>query len=97
MTNNEEKSLHSFSAAVRQLILQYKLLQDKCVQLQFALKEKDDEVAALQQTLSETRKNYADLKMAKMIEIGDGDVKDAKLRVSQLIREVDKCIAMLNV
>ena len=36
------------------------------------------------------------LKMAKMMEISDGDLQGAKDRLSKLIREVNKCISMLQ-
>jgi hypothetical protein len=34
--------------------------------------------------------------MAKMIEITDGDLEDAKARVAKMIRDVNKCIALLS-
>ncbi len=97
MTPAEEKSLQTFSASVRQLILQYKLLQEKCADLQKMLSEKDDEIAALQQSLSAAQQTYSNLKMARLMEVGDDDVRSAKQRISKLVKEVDKCIALLNV
>ena len=32
-----------------------------------------------------------------MIELNDSDLKDAKQRLAKLVRDVDKCIALLNV
>ena len=40
--------------------------------------------------------DYNSLKMAKMIEITDGDLTGAKDRLSRLIRDVNKCIAILS-
>ena len=39
---------------------------------------------------------YQSLKMAKMMEITDGDLTGAKDRLSKLIRDVNKCIAILS-
>ena len=39
---------------------------------------------------------YNALKMAKMIEITDADMESARKRLSKLIRDVDKCITLLN-
>ena len=36
------------------------------------------------------------LKMAKMLEITDGDLESARARVAKMIREVNKCIAILS-
>jgi hypothetical protein len=34
--------------------------------------------------------------MAKMLEITDGDLDSAKSRVAKMIRDVNKCIALLS-
>ena len=39
---------------------------------------------------------YTNLKMARTISIHDKDINDTKQRLSRLVREVDKCIALLN-
>ena len=41
--------------------------------------------------------DYANLKIAKMLDICSNDIENAKSRLSKLVREVDKCIALLNV
>ena len=40
--------------------------------------------------------DYESLKMAKMIEISDGELDSAKKRLSKLIRDVNKCITLLS-
>ena len=40
--------------------------------------------------------NYTNLKSATSICLNGCDVKESKLRLSKLVREVDKCIALLN-
>ncbi|MDR0505885.1 MAG: hypothetical protein LBH32_03575 [Dysgonamonadaceae bacterium] len=39
---------------------------------------------------------YDNLKMVKIISVKQDDFKAAKNRLSKLVREVDKCIALLN-
>ena len=51
----------------------------------------------LQVEQEELKAAYESLKIAKMIEISDTDMKNAKSRLSKLVREVNKCIALLNV
>lgn len=50
----------------------------------------------LKSTLEQAQKDYDSLKMAKMMEISDGDIESAKRRLSGLIREVNKCITLLS-
>ena len=39
---------------------------------------------------------YANLKSARIISINDNELKDTRQRLMKLVREVDKCIALLN-
>ena len=39
---------------------------------------------------------YTDLKTARTISLYDKDIKDTKQRLASLVREVDRCIALLN-
>ena len=40
--------------------------------------------------------DYNSLKMARMLEVTDGDLEGAKARVAKMIREVDKAIKLLS-
>lgn len=56
----------------------------------------EQDIKQLQAKLDQEQQNYNSLKMAKMIEITDGDLDGAKERLSKLIRDVNKCIAILS-
>ena len=59
--------------------------------------EKEAQVERLQATCDELRQHYANLKMAAMMKISNGDLEEAKAKLSRLTREVNKCIALLSV
>ena len=61
------------------------------------MEEKNATIAALHSQVDRLQTDYANLKTAKMIDISREDMKNAKSRLSKLVREVDKCIALLNV
>ena len=44
----------------------------------------------------ELAESYKALKLAKIISANDLEIGDAQRRLSRLVREVDKCIALLN-
>lgn len=96
MTSDEQKKIRNFEARVRQLLLQYRNLQDETARLQGELGKKDEEIARLTQELKSIDENYQHLKIAKFMEISDGDIKNAKLRLTRLVREVNRCIGLLN-
>ena len=54
------------------------------------------DIAALRAKLEQQQNDYDSLKMARMIEITDGNLDGAKDRLSKLIRDVNKCIAILS-
>lgn len=97
MTNEELESLKRFQTRVRQLILQYRELQNAIDGYVQRIKILEAENERLKKQGEQARQEYANLKLAKMIEVGDSDVRDAKTRITKLIHEVDKCIALLNV
>ncbi len=45
--------------------------------------------------LDELEHKYENLKMARSLVNGDG-IHDAKIKVNRIVREIDKCIALLN-
>ena len=96
MTADEEKTIKTLETRVRQLILKFQQLQEDNEELLADLVAKDNELQKLKQQNKQLEAEYADLKMAKMLEIGDTDLSAAKLRISQLVRDVDKCIALLK-
>jgi hypothetical protein len=54
-------------------------------------------VDILENKLEEVNKKYENLKIAKVLSSVPGeDLHDTKLQVNRIVREIDKCIALLN-
>ena len=60
------------------------------------LSEKETEIERLENSRKDLEARYTNLKMARTISLYDKDIKDTKQRLSNLVREVDKYIALLN-
>ena len=95
MTEND-KTLTMFSTRVRQLILQYEQTKKENEELYVMLENQESEIQRLKSILEQTKRDFESLKMAKMMEISDGDIDAAKKRISGLIKEVNKCITLLS-
>ena len=95
MTQNE-KVLAAFEGRVRQLILRFQELKKENEELYRMVDKNEEDIKALPEKLSRNEQDYNALKMARMVEITDGDLQGAKDRLSKLIREVNKCIAVLS-
>lgn len=95
MTANE-KTLAMFETRLHQLVLRFQELKKENAELYAMVEKGEKDVAALRDKLEQQQNDYQSLKMAKMIEISDGNLSDAKERLSKLIRDVNKCIAILS-
>ena len=91
MTANE-KTLATFETRLRQMLLRFQELKKENGELSQLLETNKKTVVQLQEQLNQKQSDYDSLKMAKMIEITDGNLDGAKERLSKLIREVNKCI-----
>ena len=94
--NANEKILNTFATRVRQMILQYETLKKENDELYSLVDQRDQEIKQLQGELSQAQADYNSLKMAKMLEVTDGDMETAQKRVAKLIRDVNKCITLLS-
>ena len=95
MTQNE-KTIAAFESRVRQMILRFQELKKENEELYAMVSKNEQAISDLQAKLAQADSDYETLKMAKMVEITDGDLESAKARVAKLIREVNKCIAILS-
>lgn len=95
MTANE-KTLATFETRLRQMILRFQEVKKENEELYAMVAKGEKDIALLREKLEQQQNDYESLKMAKMIEITDGNLADAKDRLSRLIRDVNKCIAILS-
>ena len=95
MTANE-KTLATFETRLRQLLLRFQELKKENGELYAMLESNEKTVKELREKVSQQQSDYDSLKMAKMIEITDGNLDGAKERLSKLIRDVNKCISILS-
>ena len=94
--NANEKILNTFATRVRQMILQYETLKKENDELYTLVDQREQEIKQLQEELSQAQADYNSLKMAKRLEVTDGDMETAQKRVAKLIWDVNKCITLLS-
>lgn len=96
MTEEAKKLLSTFEARLRHLIYLHDELKRENAELKQLLEEEKKENERILAEYKELEANYTNLKTATTISLNGSDVKETKLRLSKLVREVDKCIALLN-
>ena len=93
---SDNQSLTTFETRVRQMILRFQELKKENENLQTLVEKNGQDIQDLQAKLTQADHDYNSLKMAKMMEITDGDLEGAKARLTKLIRDVNRCIAILS-
>ena len=96
MTDEEKKLLSTFETQLRHLIFLHDELRRENAALKQELEAKENECRKVQADFQELGQRYTDLKTATTISLNGSDVRETKIRLSKLVREVDKCIALLN-
>ncbi|UKK53033.1 hypothetical protein [Prevotella sp. E2-28] len=91
-----EKVLANFQTRIRQMILRFQELKKENADLYAIVDENEQRIKQLEAKLVQKERDFESLKMARMMEITDGDLDGAKDRVAKLIRDVNKCIAVLS-
>ena len=96
MTEEDRKLIGSFEGKLRHFMFLFEELKQENADLKLLLRQKEEEIKLLEQSRKELEARYTDLKMARTISLYDKDIKDTKQRLTSLVREVDKCIALLS-
>ena len=91
-----EKEITVFQTRVRQMILRFKELKQENKDLYAMIEENELQIEQLKAKLAQQERDYETLKMARMMQISDGDLDGAKERLASLIRSINKCIAVLS-
>ena len=91
-----EQIIATFQTRVRDLLRRFQELKKENADLYELVEKNEQDIKELQAKLTQADHDYQSLKMAKMLEITDGDLEGAKTRVAKMIRDVNKCIAILS-
>jgi hypothetical protein len=96
-TNHQEVKLLEIKEQVKNMIYLHEDLKAEKQQLEDKNKLLEEMIDEQQKLIHDLQEQNKILKLAKMISGGnDQNSRDIKLRINQMIREIDKSIALLN-
>ena len=95
MSSNEQ-IIAVFQTRVRDMLERFKQLKQENADLLKTVEKNEQDIKDLRAQLAQADNDYRALKMAKIVEITDGDLETAKSRISQMVRDINKCIAILS-
>lgn len=96
MTESYSKLLTEFETRVRHLVLFCDKLKSENEQLKHSLLEHQETILQQKETIQQLTDRYNRLKLGQYLSTEEKDIQEAKQRVNKLVREIDKCIALLN-
>lgn len=80
----------------RQMLMLHQQLRQEIAQMRHQLDEAEAQIRRLQDNNKKLQEDYAHLKIAKYVDMADDDTKQIRSRISKMVRDIDKCIAMLK-
>lgn len=95
MTNDESLLLQAFEAKARHMIDALVAAREEANTLRSQLAEREQQIDDLRQELGSCQTHYANLRSARLI-ASTGDIEDTRKRIQTLVRQVNKCIAILS-
>lgn|ERR1035437_10640912 len=96
MTNRYEDLIHAFEIRLRKLISEYVLLKDQNALIKAELERKQTDLMLAHQEILELRKNYDHLLIAKSLGVSEADKAESRQQITKMVREIDKCLALLD-
>jgi hypothetical protein len=96
MTEDQEKLLAVFEVRLQDILTLSENQEIRIKELTRRLAEEEERVRQAKQEIQSLNVKYADLLTAHVLSIDEGDIKNARQRLLKLVREINKCIALLN-
>ncbi|MBQ8423972.1 MAG: hypothetical protein IJY36_06915 [Coprobacter sp.] len=96
MAENTNIIIESLRNHVEELMERHKTLSKRCEALNEELLAKNAEIARLQNEVNDLKMQYRNRQTAQAAVAKEGDVEAARRRFDKLVREIDKCISLLN-
>ncbi len=95
MTAKQDAVINELNTKVERLIKLYISSLDKNREMDSEMKELRIQIERMKSENMKLHEEVKTLKVVAAISTGEGS-SEAKNRISQLVREIDKCIALLN-
>jgi len=96
MSTAQPDSFEQLQSRIQQLIGMYEKQKSANELLSKQKSDIQEEIRLEQERVKDLEEKYNKLKISKALIASSEDVHDAKLKVNRMVREIDKCIALLN-
>ena len=96
MESKNDEIINKLRNNIKSIISLYEEQKEKNREFVSKNKELTHKITNLEDKIKDNELKYNNLKLAKAIASTDDSNHDAKIKVNRIVREIDKCIALLN-
>lgn len=96
MTDEELLLLNNLKINVRQFLIEFENIENEKKALEQNILDLKNEIELLKQEKSELSRKNEQLRLATHLLSGVDENREAKQKINKLVRDIDKCIALLN-
>ena len=103
MADNSKEIFGAVKAHFEQLMMQNSQLQEKCGALQEEIERlqadvamRNERIEELTEELAQSEVRYKNLQISQKAEVDTPQMQESRERFAKLVREIDKCISLLN-
>lgn len=96
MENQYSDLINEFESNLRNLIEKYTVLKDENNTLKANLERKNEEIMLAHKEILDLRNDYTRLETAASLSGSLQEKERAKQHINKLVREIDKCLTLLN-
>jgi hypothetical protein len=97
MDSSKEDLVLTLKARILKIIELYENQKKITIELENNNRELKEKLILLESKVSDIEEKYENLKLAKaMVSSEEEDSHEARIKVNRIVREIDKCIALLN-
>jgi dynactin complex subunit len=96
MTEKKDKLLIDLEVRVKQVLTLCDILRNENARLKEEIQSQQNQLTQAEETFFRLKTKYDSLKTARTITAASVDVDTARAKLSEMVREVDKCINLLK-
>lgn len=96
MANQKDELISTIKGKIYEIVSVYEKVKTENEVLARENKSLNEIIRSKQKEISNFEKKLDTLKIAKTVVMSTEDKHEAKLKVNRIVREIDKCIALLN-
>lgn len=96
MTEESLLLVKELKEKIHRVFGEFEQLEKRNEELQQVIVSLNNTVEVLEKEKGELTTRYENLKLARVLENGYGDNRLARQKITKMLREIDKCVALLN-